>query len=1006
MRDLFQVVFELKKKEIELARQHIQSKTIHEPATIIGSAKLSQESYSSHSPYNGSLLVDSNSPYASTSKIRLTHKANSPESVADLVDLEQELSSIQRGITQMERITPNDQPSTQIGEDPFGDSFTHFNSVNIPPPPDTNRSRHSKPLKPPSESTTTSSPIPTSSQSQITSTVTSTNNVLMDPPKPVVVEKYSDAFTDLDPLGTGKSKPYVDKKFFFQELKNPPKKLLKELSSDLGFSAMFSSNTQRLEDSIDNGNSSSKVNDSDGGIDSNRRDVFSSQERSITIDLDKYKTEDPIIGNNKALLVTDNDPFSPRMKKFDPFEDDFDSEVKNMVSSDPFNLSENKLGTDSSGPLHVILPPESSNRNRPRSESPGSINSSIRHRPNVFKQNTVDVISNFGSRTVMSGQMLSQKFSLKDSNSINMRRLQESDSLSETELAPEPPPRPDLSLIVEPPPLPPKKQFSEIIIRSRVSSPPGIGHETIRQDYLSNHKMNRSTEPCIRGDPIPPLPLPSRKVNRTMSSYPGPERPVKKTFSEDDYLTPLSGTQNNDDVPILLPPPQHSRSSSKRNAGKSLLNANKKSDNNRIQPTSPRKSPILPDITLSDLLTLSIDDLSQKLNVPATQLSTMTIVELTKYLSEYISQSKNEGSANSSLDINSPKPEPAVFKVNFDQISDSATFVAKFDDNFEPLPMFVADFNNMDNEKANDGESIDKYAAFREIINSNTDSNGRDAPQKEILLDTETVSEQIGQNESAQKSIGESKITEAISQAKDRYAALRDIILVQNFFEHPVTINQSSQLLNDNEVEQTIENKENSNKEGNANRFVDEVEPDHSGSSQSSPELRNERMISDEQYEEIESTNDMNSDENVSSRNVSASLFVSGGNETELNELMNRALSNISLCSRDRNSPLSTSKSPVLCLPQQQNASTSPIMLSQSQTHVESSFNLDAKPLVNDMSTSPINLQKPTDMDTNKSKEKSPIETIMLDIDNKDVQLISKLSPQHFAGMFSLLFNF
>lgn len=30
MRDLFQVVFELKKKEIELARQHIQSKTIQD----------------------------------------------------------------------------------------------------------------------------------------------------------------------------------------------------------------------------------------------------------------------------------------------------------------------------------------------------------------------------------------------------------------------------------------------------------------------------------------------------------------------------------------------------------------------------------------------------------------------------------------------------------------------------------------------------------------------------------------------------------------------------------------------------------------------------------------------------------------------------------------------------------------------------------------------------------------------------------------------------------------
>lgn len=50
-----------------------------------------------------------------------------PESVADLVDLEQELSSIQRGITQMERITPS-EPSAKLPteEDPFGDSFTTF----------------------------------------------------------------------------------------------------------------------------------------------------------------------------------------------------------------------------------------------------------------------------------------------------------------------------------------------------------------------------------------------------------------------------------------------------------------------------------------------------------------------------------------------------------------------------------------------------------------------------------------------------------------------------------------------------------------------------------------------------------------------------------------------------------------------------------------------------------------------------------------------------------------
>lgn len=53
----------------------------------------------------------------------------SPESVADLVDLEQELNCLQRGINQMERITPSEPTAgpTKIftEDDPFGDSFTN-----------------------------------------------------------------------------------------------------------------------------------------------------------------------------------------------------------------------------------------------------------------------------------------------------------------------------------------------------------------------------------------------------------------------------------------------------------------------------------------------------------------------------------------------------------------------------------------------------------------------------------------------------------------------------------------------------------------------------------------------------------------------------------------------------------------------------------------------------------------------------------------------------------------
>jgi disabled family protein 2 len=134
MRDLFQVVFELKKKEIELARQHIQSKiTAHEQQAMAMKT-------STLDTYNKG-LSDTASGGKSASK-----SEKSPESVADLVDLEQELSSIQRGISQMERITPNEVPTKSVlDDDPFGDSFTNVPpAYNILPPPPESSRRHQK----------------------------------------------------------------------------------------------------------------------------------------------------------------------------------------------------------------------------------------------------------------------------------------------------------------------------------------------------------------------------------------------------------------------------------------------------------------------------------------------------------------------------------------------------------------------------------------------------------------------------------------------------------------------------------------------------------------------------------------------------------------------------------------------------------------------------------------------------------------------------------------------
>lgn len=62
MRDLFQVVFELKKKEIELARQHIQSKSIHDhqPVTLNIKSNALESSHVTYSKNNNNENISSN----------------------------------------------------------------------------------------------------------------------------------------------------------------------------------------------------------------------------------------------------------------------------------------------------------------------------------------------------------------------------------------------------------------------------------------------------------------------------------------------------------------------------------------------------------------------------------------------------------------------------------------------------------------------------------------------------------------------------------------------------------------------------------------------------------------------------------------------------------------------------------------------------------------------------------------------------------------------------------
>nr|CAD7428265.1 unnamed protein product [Timema monikensis] len=297
MRDLFQVVFELKKKEIEMAKQHIEQHQLKIGAGLFmesGSGSKSEQTFSKMRTIQENAAKE-NGNVASGKSAQQTS-----EVIADLLDLEFELNHIQQGIHQMERITPSDPfgPSTikddPFVSDPFGDSFAP--TAVIPPPPKIQKPKPITVFPPPPLSKETarlsdpfnipppsrhpnrrgtsrqmvaeqpqasvvvpSPPKPTTPLQQekhwfdreteslfeegelppdpsITSTLPSTvEQIVGEEPiqeQQVPSSTQFDVFTELDPLGTGRSKPYIDRKDFFQELKNPPKKVLKDLVTE------------------------------------------------------------------------------------------------------------------------------------------------------------------------------------------------------------------------------------------------------------------------------------------------------------------------------------------------------------------------------------------------------------------------------------------------------------------------------------------------------------------------------------------------------------------------------------------------------------------------------------------------------------------------------------------------------------------------------------------------------------------------------------------------------
>ncbi|XP_025418564.1 uncharacterized protein LOC112689198 isoform X3 [Sipha flava] len=482
MRDLFQTVFELKKQEIEMTRQQ----QIMKGSGLYLEALASTTSKTDHISCNDDGSKRFNRDLSSLEKSEFK---NTIPNANDLLNLELELNNLQQGLSQMDSITP---PSS----DPFGDSFTSIPTVltKLPPPPSFGERRTRN-----SSATSSGQPekhwfdketesiFSLTNPSEVRQSLQSSDfkvNESVNRTSPIKSDAF-DVFTELDPLGTGRSKPYVDKKDFFQELKNPPKKILNQLAGHEN-EKISEQQPQNLPTKAVSHSFSSDLSfkDSVGFIE----DPFKNDNFIKSHDSNSVEMEFADFSSFESLK-----PVSPQLQHKSP-----------LLKSDSSSSQNSAQGL-----LKVSLPPET--------QKPYNISSSPKY--NLMSKNR----SKLKMRKTPSPDYYRNEDPISPEDDYAIMKLM---TLPQRiDVAPEPPPRPSSSL--EPPPLPPKKQQ----VSSKNVKP--IRTRNNHYDYIENYVSSYSLPSTQQDNEAPPLPLPSRK----------PKNDIKKKKEELDseyYLVPVS----------------------------------------------------------------------------------------------------------------------------------------------------------------------------------------------------------------------------------------------------------------------------------------------------------------------------------------------------------------------------------------------------------------------------------------------------------------------------------